>query len=105
MRCWIFFNDILDLSKIEAGRLELEKAEFSLRQLMEEAVELHVLRAEANLIEINAHVPAECEGYYRGDAGRLRQVLLNLISNAVKFTEQGEVQISVKPTCRKPMPA
>ena len=88
-------NDILDLSKIEAGRLELEKAEFSLRQVMEEAVELHALRAEANLIEINAHVPAECEGHYRGDAGRLRQVLLNLISNAVKFTEQGEVQISV----------
>ncbi len=89
-------NDILDLSKIEAGRLELEKAEFSLRQVMEEAVELHALRAEANLIELNANVPSECEGRYRGDAGRLRQVLLNLVSNAVKFTEQGEVQAFVR---------
>ena len=88
-------NDILDLSKIEAGRLELEKAEFSLRKVLEEAVELHALRAEANQIELNANVPAECEGRYRGDAGRLRQVLINLVSNAVKFTEQGEVQISV----------
>ncbi len=88
-------NDILDLSKIEAGRLELEKAEFSLRKVLEEAVELHALRAEANQIELNANVPAECEGRYRGDAGRLRQVLLNLVNNAVKFTEQGEVQVSV----------
>ncbi len=88
-------NDILDLSKIEAGRLELEKAEFSLRRVLEEAVELHALRAEANEIELNAHVPLDCEGRYRGDAGRLRQVLLNLISNAVKFTEQGEVQAIV----------
>ncbi|MFP6903447.1 MAG: PAS domain S-box protein [Verrucomicrobiia bacterium] len=88
-------NDILDLSKIEAGRLELEKAEFSLRKVLEEAVELHALRAEANQIELNANMPVECEGRYRGDAGRLRQVLLNLVSNAVKFTEQGEVQVSV----------
>ncbi len=87
-------NDILDLSKIEAGRLELEKAEFSLRKVMEEAVELHALRAETNQIELNANVSPECEGRYRGDAGRLRQVLLNLVSNAVKFTEQGEVQVS-----------
>jgi len=87
-------NDILDLSKIEAGRLELEKAEFSLRTVMEEAVELHALRAETNQIELNANVSPECEGRYRGDAGRLRQVLLNLVSNAVKFTEQGEVQVS-----------
>ncbi len=88
-------NDILDLSKIEAGHLELEKAEFSLRTVMEEAVELHALRAETNQIELNANVSPECEGRYRGDAGRLRQVLLNLVSNAVKFTEQGEVQVSV----------
>ena len=89
-------NDILDLSKIEAGRLELEKAEFSLRQVIEEAVELHALRAEANHIELHCHIPPELDGQYRGDAGRLRQILLNLISNAVKFTEEGEVQTAVR---------
>ena len=89
-------NDILDLSKIEAGRLELEKAEFPLRQVIEEAVELHALRAEANHVELHCHIPPLLDGQYRGDAGRLRQILLNLISNAVKFTEEGEVQTSVR---------
>ena len=89
-------NDILDLSKIEAGRLELEKTEFSLRQVIEEAVELHALRAEANHIELNCHIPPSLENQFYGDAGRLRQILLNLVSNAVKFTEKGEVQTSVQ---------
>lgn len=89
-------NDILDLSKIEAGRLELEKSEFALRQVVEEAVELHALRAETNHIELNCHIPTSLDGQYRGDPGRLRQILLNLISNAVKFTEQGEVRTSVQ---------
>ena len=89
-------NDILDLSKIEAGRLELEKAEFALRLVIEEAVELHALRAETNHIELNCHIPPQLDGLYRGDAGRLRQILLNLISNAVKFTEEGEVRTSVQ---------
>ena len=89
-------NDILDLSKIEAGRLELEKSEFPLRQVIEEAVELHALRAEANHVELHCHIPPLLDGQYRGDAGRLRQILLNLISNAVKFTEEGEVQTSVR---------
>jgi PAS domain S-box-containing protein len=88
-------NDILDLTKIDAGRLELEKEKFSLRQVVEEAVELHALRAEANDIELNCHIPTELDGQFRGDSGRLRQILLNLVSNAVKFTEQGEVQASV----------
>ena len=87
-------NDILDLTKIESGRLELEKEEFSLRKVVEEAVELHALRAESNHIELNCHIPLELNGRFNGDAGRLRQVLLNLVSNAVKFTEQGEVQAS-----------
>jgi len=89
-------NDILDLTKIESGRLELEKEEFSLRQVLEEAVELHALRAESNHIELNCHIPLDLNGRFNGDAGRLRQVLLNLVSNAVKFTEQGEVQASAE---------
>ena len=88
-------NDILDLSKIEAGRLELEKEEFSVRQIIEEAVELYALRADANNIELTCHVPLNLDGQFYGDAGRLRQILLNLVSNAVKFTDQGEVQASV----------
>ena len=89
-------NDILDLSKIEAGRLELEKTEFSLRKVVEEAVELHALRAETNHIELNCYIPPPLDMQYSGDAGRIRQILLNLVSNAVKFTEKGEVQASVQ---------
>ena len=89
-------NDILDLSKIEAGRLELEKTDFSLRKVVEEAVELHALRAETNHIELNCYIPPILDMQYSGDAGRLRQILLNLVSNAVKFTEKGEVQVSVQ---------
>jgi len=89
-------NDILDLSKIEAGRLELERSTFSLRKVIEEAVELHALRAEANHIELNCYIPPSLDMQFSGDAGRLRQILLNLVSNAVKFTEKGEVQTSVQ---------
>ena len=88
-------NDILDLSKIEAGRLELEKEEFSLRRIIEEAVDLHALRADARNIDLICHIPLNLDGQFWGDAGRLRQIILNLVSNAVKFTEQGEVQVSV----------
>jgi len=89
-------NDILDVSKIEADCLELEENDFSLRQVVEEAVELHSLRAESNHIELNCHIPTEIDRQYRGDPGRLRQIILNLVSNAVKFTDEGEVQTSVK---------
>ena len=88
-------NDILDLSKIEAGKMELRTEEFKLRDLIEDATGLHSARAQAKAITLDCWIPSDVDGTYNGDAGRTRQVLLNLISNAVKFTDQGGVQVSV----------
>ncbi len=86
-------NDILDLSKIEAGRIELETVDFDLRDLMESIGDLLAPKAQAKKIEIVCVVPVGfCPGL-RGDPTRLRQVLLNLAGNAVKFTETGEVTL------------
>lgn len=88
-------NDILDLSRVESGRLELETAAFDLRVVVEESVDLHAHKAHAKGIRLGCRMLPNLDGRYQGDAGRLRQVLLNLISNAVKFTEEGEVQLVV----------
>ena len=88
-------NDILDLSKIEAGRLELEETHFCLRELVEDVLELYALKGEEKGVDLACYVPTECAGLFKGDAGRLRQILLNFISNSVKFTEQGTVRLTV----------
>ena len=88
-------NDILDLSKIEAGKMELWNEEFDLRELIEGATGLHAARAQAKGIALDCWIPSDVDGKYNGDPGRTRQVLLNLISNAVKFTDKGAVRISV----------
>ena len=82
-------NDILDFSKIEAGRLELEETEFSILDEAEAVVELLAPRALSKGIEIVSFVPPSLHKLVRGDPGRLRQILLNLVGNAVKFTEHG----------------
>jgi PAS domain S-box-containing protein len=90
-------EEILDLSKIEAGKLDLEARPFALATLVEEAVELLAPRAQAKGLEIASYVDERLPARVTGDATRLRQVLLNLAGNAVKFTEQGGVSIIVEP--------
>ena len=88
-------NDILDFSKMEAGKLELEEIEFDLRRLVEEVIELLAKQAQQKGLEIGYLLTPGVPGRIRGDSLRLRQVLLNLISNAIKFTEHGEVALRV----------
>ena len=88
-------NDILDLSKIEAGRLELEAIDFDPRQLVESVVELLAEPAQRKGLDLVYAVDAAVPQLVRGDPGRVRQVLMNLAGNAVKFTERGEIVIRV----------
>ena len=90
-------EEILDFSKIEAGKLELEARPFALVPLIEETVELLAPRAQAKDIEIASFVDDRLPANVVGDAARLRQVLLNLAGNAIKFTEQGGVAVIVEP--------
>jgi len=88
-------NDILDVSKIEAGRLTLDEAAFSLRDTVEEAVKLFAPRAHEKGLELACHILPDVPDSLLGDAGRLRQVLVNLVGNAVKFTDAGDVIVEV----------
>jgi PAS domain S-box-containing protein len=86
-------NSILDFSKVEAGKLELEQVEFELRETIEEAVDLFADPAERKGVDLTCFLPAEIPDRAIGDPARLRQVLLNLVGNAVKFTRRGEVTV------------
>jgi PAS domain S-box-containing protein len=88
-------NDLLDFSKIEAGKLELDHADFSLRAVLGETLRALALRAHKKGLELIGHVNPDVPDALIGDAGRLRQVLLNLVGNAVKFTAEGEVVVQV----------
>lgn len=89
-------NNILDFSKIEAGKLHLEIAAFSVRQVVEDAVEVLAERAHSKGIELLCNIPPEFADAVLGDAQRLRQIIINLVGNAVKFTESGEVSVTVR---------
>jgi PAS domain S-box-containing protein len=89
-------NDILDFSKLEADKLELEAIDFDLRATIEDVVELLAMRAHEKNLEFVCRVDPEVQTFLKGDPGRLRQILINLGSNAIKFTARGEVIIEIK---------
>jgi|GEM_PF-1916115 len=89
-------NDILDFSKIESGKLELVSTPFRLNELLETLLQLVAVNARANDIEIILDYPPDAELGFVGDPGRIRQVLLNIIGNAIKFTKKGFVVVSVR---------
>ncbi|MFN0304167.1 MAG: response regulator, partial [Burkholderiales bacterium] len=88
-------NDILDLSKIEARKIELEKISFDVRQIVEDVAELLAERAQNKGLELLCEIDDDVPKTAIGDPGRLRQILTNLVSNAIKFTDAGEVEILV----------
>jgi len=90
-------NNILDFSKIEAGKIELEAVAFDPRNIVEEVQDLFNEMAEKKGLRFGSHVAPHLPRRLTGDAGRLRQVLTNLVGNAIKFTERGEVMIHIRP--------
>ena len=89
-------NDILDFSKIESGKLDIENIEFSLEHMLNETLKAQAAHAHRKNLELLLHVAPDVPDRLLGDPGRLRQVIVNLVSNAIKFTESGEVEVSVR---------
>ena len=89
-------NDILDFSKIEAGKLDLERIDFDLRETLDDTVATLATRAHKKGLELAAHVAPDVPNFLAGDPHRLRQVVVNLVGNAIKFTETGEVVLEVR---------
>jgi signal transduction histidine kinase/DNA-binding response OmpR family regulator/HPt (histidine-containing phosphotransfer) domain-containing protein len=89
-------NDILDFSKVEAGKLELEELDVDLRDTFEDVARLLSIQAHAKGLEVTAHIDPRLPDFVKADAGRIRQILLNLAGNAIKFTSQGEVSLEIK---------
>jgi two-component system sensor histidine kinase/response regulator len=91
----IIINDILDFSKIEAGKLELYRVPFGLRDSLGDTMNTLAMRAHNKGLELAYHIPPEVPDRLVGDLGRLRQIIVNLVSNAIKFTHEGEVVVDV----------
>jgi two-component system, sensor histidine kinase and response regulator len=98
-------NDIMDFSKIAAGKLVLEEIDFDLARVVESATELVADQARRKELQMRVSIDAEVPRYLRGDPARLRQILINLLSNAVKFTEQGEIVVAVSKLSENPKEA
>ena len=88
-------NDILDFSKIEAGKMSIEKIGFDLRRMVAETLKTQTMRAHQKGLEIVCDIAVDVPARVIGDPGRLRQILLNLVGNGIKFTEHGEIVVSV----------
>ncbi|HFE36987.1 MAG TPA: response regulator [Gammaproteobacteria bacterium] len=97
-------NDILDFSKIEAGKLELESVDFEMRDVVADVLDLLAENAESKGLELAYLVHNEVGSSFCGDPSRLRQILINLIGNAIKFTSEGEVILEVKPEANEAIP-
>ncbi|MDR0512731.1 MAG: hybrid sensor histidine kinase/response regulator, partial [Treponema sp.] len=91
-------NDVLDYAKIEAGKMELEKNEINLEDLIEQVVDMIAIEAHQKGLGIASSIPPEATIIFEGDLIRLRQVILNLVKNAVKFTNEGTVIVKVELT-------
>ena len=91
-------NDILDFSKLEAGRMEIEAMDFNLRKVLEHALEPFVGQAHSKHLELVSDIPGDLPIYLNGDPARLRQIISNLVENAVKFTHTGEVLVRARCT-------
>lgn len=92
----VLINDILDFSKVEAGKLELEIIDFNIYNLFGDFAEAMAYRAQDKGLELILDMPLGQDSMLRGDPGRIRQILTNIVGNAIKFTEQGEIKITVK---------
>ncbi|MDD5481022.1 response regulator [Rhodoferax sp.] len=89
-------NDILDFSKIESGKLSVEIIEFSLESMLRDTMRALAMRAHQKGLELLLHVASDVPDRVQGDPGRIRQVIVNLVGNAIKFTELGEIEVSVQ---------
>ena len=94
-------NDILDFSKIEAGKIDLEAIDFNLRESLEFTLKTLALRADEKGLELLCEVAPEVPEIVRGDSGRLRQIVVNLVGNAIKFTDKGEIAVRVQVEARE----
>lgn len=89
-------NDILDFSKLEAGKFSIQNTSFDIKALVKETIKIHVLKAVDKGLELNYQYASSIPQYLKGDPLRVQQVLNNLISNAIKFTEEGEILVTIK---------